>query len=584
MRCGCRTSARWGVRCAKPLKGLLSASALAAVLALWPPPSGSAPQSESAVTFVDITGAAGITFHHDNAHSSEKYLIETMGAGAAWLDYNNDGYLDLYLVNSAATKAYQPPDPLRSALYRNNGDGTFTDVTEKAGVAASGLFGMGVAAGDYDNDGFPDLSVIGYGRSVLYRNNGDGTFADVTQRAGVANLGKWGSSGAWFDYDRDGRLDLVIANYVDFTPEKNLVCLEGPHRSYCHPNKYRGQSPTLYHNNGDGTFTDVSRASRVGLKAGNGLGVVCFDFNGDGWTDIFIANDSMENFLFKNRGNGTFEEVGVPTGVALSDDGKAEAGMGVDAADYDGDGLPDLFITHLDLELNRLYRNRGDGSFEDATFSSKIGARNFRLSGFGTRFIDYDNDGWRDLFIANGHVLDNVELFHKETTHAEKKTMYRNRHGWFEDVTARLGPDMLTARVGRAAAFADFDNDGDMDVLVTNNGQAPQLLRNEGGNRNHWLELRLIGVRSNRDGIGARVKITAGGAVQVDEAKGGMSYQSAHDPRLHFGLGNAARADAVEVRWPSGVVDRLTNVSADRVLVLREGSREASSPQRPLRK
>lgn len=529
------------------------------------------------VKFVDVTSAAGITFRHDNAASPDKYLIETMGSGAAWLDYDNDGYLDLYLVNSAATKAYTPPRPLRSALYKNNGDGTFTDITEKSGVAAEGVFGMGAAAGDYDNDGLPDLYVAGYGRSVLYHNNGNGAFTDVTEKAGVANPGKWASSAAWFDYDHDGRLDLAIANYLDFTPENNLICVEAGHRSYCHPNKYHGQSPTLYHNNGDGTFTDVSRSSKMGLKAGNGLGIVAFDFNGDGWTDVFIANDSMENFLFVNRGNSTFQESGIEAGVALSEDGKAEAGMGVDAADYDGDGLPDLFVTHLDLELNRLYRNRGDGTFEDATFGSKIGARNFRMSGFGARFTDYDNDGWPDIFIADGHVLDNVELFHAETTYAERKTVYRNVRGMFTDVTTALGPDLLVPRVSRAAAFADFDNDGDIDVLVTNSGQPPQLLRNDGGNRNHWLELRLVGVRSNHDGIGARVKIAAGGRTQSAQSKGGMSYQASHDPRLHFGLGSAARVETVEVRWPSGAVDRLAGIAADRVVTIREGEGERPS-------
>jgi hypothetical protein len=529
-------------------------------------------EQDHAVKFVDVTTAAGITFRHDNAQSPDKYLIETMGAGAAWIDYDNDGWLDLYLVNSAATKVYKPEQPLHGALYRNNGDGTFTDVTDKAGVAAAGIFGMGVAVGDYDNDGFADLYVIGYGRSILYHNNGNGTFSDVTAKAGVANRGRWGSSGAWFDYDHDGRLDLVVANYLDFTPETNLICVQGGHRSYCHPNKYHGQPPVLYHNNGDGTFSDVSRTSGIGLKAGNGLGVVCFDSNGDGWTDVFIANDSMENFLFINRGNGTFEEKGITAGVALGEDGKAEAGMGVDAADYDGDGRPDLFVTHLDLELNRLYRNNGNGTYEDATYRSKIGARNFRMSGFGTRFIDYDNDGWRDLFIANGHVLDNIELFHKDTTHAEPKTMYRNLHGLFDDVTSRLGPALLTPQVGRAAAFADFDNDGDIDILVTSNGGAPRLLRNDGGNGKHWVQLRLIGVRSNRDGIGSRVKLIAGGLTQVDEAKGGMSYQAAHDPRLHFGLGSAARVDSIEIRWPSGQIDRLLDVPADRVVTVREGA------------
>ncbi len=546
------------------------------------PPSRTAEQH--AIRFVDIASDAGITFMHDNARSAAKYLIETMGSGAAWLDYDNDGYLDLYLVNSAATKVYRPPRPLRSALYRNNGDGTFTDVTEKAGVAASALFGMGVAAGDFDNDALPDLYIVGYERSILYRNNGDGTFTDITDKAGVRNAGKWGSSAAWFDYDHDGRIDLVIANYLDFTPENNLICLQSGQRSYCHPNKYKGQAPTLYHNTGNGTFTDVGLASGIGAKAGNGLGVLCFDYNGDGWTDVFIANDSMENFLFENRRDGTFREVGMEAGVALGEDGKTEAGMGVAAGDYDGDGRLDIFITHLDLELNRLYRNRGDGSFDDATFTSKIGASNFRMSGFGTRFVDYDNDGWRDIFIANGHVLDNIEMFHSDTTYAERKTVYRNSRGLFTDVTAQLGSDLQRPHVSRAAAFADFDNDGDVDVFVTNNGQAPELLRNDGGNRNHWLQLRLIGVRSNRDGIGARVKLSAGGFTEVDEVTGGTSYQSAHDPRLHFGLGASARVDSIEVAWPSGRVDKLTDLAADRVIVWREGEEEIASPYRPLRR
>ena len=550
------------------LNGAMLAVVIAAVLVYR---QGKA-EPDNAVKLVDVTAAAGIAFRHDNARSAEKYLIETMGAGAAWIDFDNDGWLDLYLVNSAPTKVYKPQRPLGGALYRNNGNGTFTDVTAKAGVTAAGIFGMGVAVGDFDNDGFPDLYVIGFGQSILYHNNRDGTFSDVTAKAKVSNQGGWGSSGAWFDYDHDGRLDLVVANYLDFTPERNLICQQGGHRSYCHPNKYHGQPAVLYHNNGDGTFSDVSRASGIGSKAGNGLGVVCFDFNGDGWTDVFIANDSMENFLFVNRGNGTFEEVGIAAGVALGEDGKAEAGMGVDAADYDRDGRLDLFVTHLDLELNRLYRNLGDGTFEDATFRSKIGARNFRMSGFGTRFIDYDNDGWRDLFIANGHVLDNIEQFHKDTTHAEPNTMYRNVRGSFADVSSQLGPAMLAPQVGRAAAFADFDNDGDIDILVTSNGGAPRLLRNDGGNRKHWIQLRLIGVRSNRDGIGARVKLTAAGLTQVDEAKGGMSYQAAHDPRLHFGLDSAARIDSIEIRWPSGQVDRLQDVAADQLVTVKEGA------------
>jgi enediyne biosynthesis protein E4 len=529
------------------------------------------------VTFVDVAGSAGITSRHDNAASPEKYLIETMGAGCGWIDFDQDGLLDLYLVNSTATRLYTPKQPLRSALYRNNGDGTFTDVTAKAGVGAEGLFGMGVAVGDYDNDGFPDLYVLGYDRSILCHNNGDGTFTDVTAKAGVANHGKWGSSAAWFDYDNDGRLDLVIANYVDWSPDNNVWCGEHKpgYRGYCHPDVYHGQTPTLYHNNGDGTFSDVSAASGLGAKPGNGLGVVTFDYDDDGWQDVFIANDGMENFLFHNNGDGTFREVGYVAGVAVNGDGKTEAGMGTDAADASGNGRLDLIVTHLDFEQARFYRNQGGGTFEDDTFPAKLGYVTFHLSGFGTRFMDYDNDGRRDLFMANGHILDNIELVHAGTYYAEPKLMFRNiGRGVFENVSDQLGPDFITPRVSRGAAVGDFDNDGDLDILVSNNGQAPQLLRNDldhaaGGT--HWLQIFLIGTKSNRDGVGARVKVTAGDLVEYDQRKGGMSYQSAQDPRLHFGLGNRTKVDLVEIRWPSGMVTRLENVAADQVIAVKEG-------------
>lgn len=537
--------------------------------------AGRASAGTNAVTFVDVARSSGISFQHDNAASAEKYLIETMGSGCGWIDYDQNGLLDLYLVNGAATRLYTPKRQLRSALYRNNGDGTFTDVTAKAGVGAEGLFGMGVAVGDYDNDGFPDLLVLGYARSILYHNNGDGTFTDVTAKAGVANSGRWGSSAAWFDYDNDGRLDLVIANYVDWSPGNNYWCGEhGPGmRSYCHPDNYHGQPPTLYHNNGDGTFSDVSKASRVGLKPGNGLGVVTFDYDNDGWQDIFIANDSMANFLFHNNRDGTFQEVAYAENVAVSMDGTQEAGMGTDAADVTGNGRMDLFVTHLDLQLARLYENMADGTFDDATLRSKIAYATFHMSGFGTRFMDYDNDGARDLFMANGHILDNIERFHSDVQYAEPKLMFRNTgHGIFDDVSARLGPDFQLPRVSRGAAVGDFDNDGNLDILVNNNGEAPQLLRNDGGNVNHWLEIFLIGTKSNRDGVGARVKVSAGDLVLYDQRKGGMSYQSAQDPRLHFGLGQHASVDAVEVIWPSGTVTKLGGLRSDQIISLSEAS------------
>ena len=526
------------------------------------------------ITFVDVAKSSGIDFKHDNAATAEKYLIETMGSGCGWLDYDQNGLFDLYLVNGAATKAYKPKTPLRSALYRNNGDGSFTDVTEAAGVGAEGLFGMGVAVGDYDNDGYPDLFVCGYGRCILYRNNRDGTFTDVTKKAGVANEGRWASSAAWFDYDNDGRLDLLVTNYVDWSPENNFYCGDqGPGmRSYCHPDDFHGQPPTLFHNNGDGTFTDVSRASGVGLKPGNGLGVVTFDYDGDGWQDIFISNDSMANFLFHNNHDGTFTESAYLEGVAVSGDGAAEAGMGTDAAVLRKNGRMDLIVTHLDLQLARLYRNMGELGFEDATFASKISYATYHMSGFGARFFDYDNDGATDLFIANGHVLDNVERYHADTRYAEPKLMFRNNeNGVFENVSAQLGEAFILPCVSRGAAVCDFDNDGDLDVLVNNNGGSPQLLRNDGGNANHWVEILLVGTKSNRDGVGAKVMVTAGDLVLQGERKGGMSYQSAQDPRLHFGLGSRDKIDGIEIRWPSGAVTKLADVAADQIIAIEEG-------------
>jgi hypothetical protein len=526
------------------------------------------------VTFADITRSAGISFVHDNAASPEKYLIETMGAGCAWIDYDQDGLLDLYLVNSAGTKLYTPKRTLRSALYHNNGDGTFTDVTERAGVGAEGLFGMGVAVGDYNNDGYPDLFVLGYDRCILYRNNGDGTFTDVSAKARVENRGRWASSAAWFDYDNDGLLDLVIANYLDWSPEKNFYCGDRAPgmRSYCHPDDYLGQPPTLFHNEGNGTFADVSKSSGVGAKAVNGLGVVTYDYDNDGWQDIFIANDSMPNSLFHNNRDGTFREVAYSAGVAVSSDGRAEAGMGADAADLSGNGRLDLIVTHLDQQLARLYRNMGDKGFDDATLRSKIGYATYHLSGFGTRFFDYDNDGARDLFMANGHVLDNIQLYNKDVHYAEPKLMFRNLgNATFENVSDQLGPDLRLPRVSRGVAVGDFDNDGDLDILVNNNGQAPQLLRNDGGNTNRWLQILLIGVKSNRDGVGARVKVTAGDLIQYDQKKGGMSYQSAQDPRLHFGLGTHAIVDEIELIWPSGIVTKLVNLKSDQIIAVKEG-------------
>ncbi len=538
-------------------------------LCAWGTPSTGIP-----VTYVDVVPSARITFRHENAATPKKYLIETMGSGCGWIDYDQDGLLDLYLVNGAETPVYKSKEPLRSALYHNNGDGTFTDVTLRAGVGAEGLFGMGAAVGDYDGDGFPDLLVVGYGRSILYHNNGDGTFADVTARAGVENKGEWASSAAWFDYDNDGKLDLVIVNYIAWTPESDFWCGErGPGmRSYCHPNNYDSQPSTLYHNNGDGTFSNASKSSGLGEKPGNGLGVVTFDYDNDGWQDIFVANDAFPNFLFHNNRDGSFSEIGYLAGVAVSMDGATESGMGTDAADTTGDGRLDLLVGHLETQLARLYRNMGGQIFEDATLLSKIGYATYLMSEFGVRFMDYDNDGACDVFFAAGHVMDNINLYNKEVFYAEPKVMFRNTGGgFFENVSEKLGPDFRTPRVSRGAAIGDFDNDGDLDILVNHCGDTPQLLRNDGGNSNHWLEILLIGTKSNRDGVGARVKVSAGRLVVYDQRKGGMSYQSAQDPRLHFGLGQNANVDKVEIIWPSGTVTELSNLKSDHIIAVKEG-------------
>lgn len=527
------------------------------------------------VKFVDVTARSGITFKHDNAATPEKYFIETMGAGCAWIDYNNDGLLDAYFVQSTETRLYKPKDRLHGALYRNIGKGTFADVTEQAGVGAEGLFGMGVAAGDYDNDGFQDLYVVGWDRSILFHNNGDGTFRDVTEPAGVANRGKWASSAAFFDYDKDGDLDLMVANYVEWSPDRNLYCGEHRpgYRSYCHPDNHQGQLPTLYRNHGNGTFREVTKQAGMGGEPGKGLGLVASDFNNDGWIDVFQANDTIRNFLFLNNGDGTFRDATFTAGVGYSEDGKAEAGMGTDAADYNGDGWMDIFVTHLNYELNRLYKNNGDETFDDATYDSRLANQAFSYSGFGMRFCDYDNDGYPDIFIANGHILDNVHLFHRDVTYAEPKLMFGNvGQGRFENVSNQLGADFSRPSVSRGAALGDYDNDGDLDILVSNNGQAAQLLRNDGGNTNHWLGVYLRGTKSNRDGIGARLKVVAGDLTQVTDAKGGMSYQSAQDPRIYFGLGRRDKVEVLQINWPAGTVDRLSNIAAKQIITVKEGA------------
>jgi hypothetical protein len=527
------------------------------------------------VRYTDVRQSAGITFRQDSTQTDEKYYLETMGTGVGWIDYDQDGLMDLYFVQSAATDIYKPPSPLRSALYHNNGDGTFTDVTEKAGVGGKDHYGQGVAVGDYDNDGFPDMYVTGYGRAILYHNNGDGTFTDVTAKSGVADEGGWSTSAGWFDYDKDGYLDLVVTNYIDWSPKNNMWCGERRpgYRSYCHPGNYKGQRIKLYHNNHDGTFTDVSEASGVGKPEAKGMGVVLADFNNDGWPDIAIANDSWPNFLFINKHDGTFEDVSLVSGLAASEDGRYEAGMGIDAADLDGDGWQDVYITHLDFELNRLYHNNQDGTFTDDTFRSGIGNKAFLLSGVSMKFLDYDNDGWTDILQLNGSMLDNVQLYHSEVTYKEPLLMYGNLgKGQFEKVSESLGPDFMRPIVGRGLATADFDNDGGIDIVTNNRGDYPSLLRNDGATANHWLTVQLIGTKSNRDGTGSSLKLTSEGFVMTEQAKGGMSYMSASDPRIHFGLGKRTSIASLEITWPSGKVDRLTNVPIDQIIAVKEGA------------
>jgi hypothetical protein len=537
------------------------------------------------VQFHDVTREAGIHFHHERAASPERLYPETMGAGVAWIDFNQDGYLDAFFVNSGYTPFFHPDQPPQPALYRNNHDGTFTDVTAQSKIHTDGTMFFGVAVGDYDNDGYPDIYMTGYRHSVLLHNNGDGTFTDVTAKAGVGDDGNWGTAAGWFDYDHDGKLDLLVTNYVQYDVDHPVLCgdirpgfRDAPQTSaYCHPDSFKGSSAKLYHNNGDGTFTDVTEKAGLKNTDGKSLGVVLADLNGDGWTDIFIANDTQRNFLYYNNGDGTFRDATYKSGAGFSEDGRTEAGMSADAADVMNNGLLYLFVSHLDFELNRMYRNNGDGTFTDYTIASGIGQTNILNSAFGARFFDFDNDGWRDLLVVNGHILDNIKLYHPEVTYGEEKTLYRNLgEGRFVDATRTQGPDFRAPRVGRGLAVGDYDNDGWQDFLVSNNGEDAQLFRNEGGNSpaakdNHWIAVRLIGVTSNRDGIGASLKLTAGDFTSYDQAKGGMSYCSAQDPRIYFGLGKHDHVDSLVIHWPSGYAQELKDIPADVVVIATEG-------------
>jgi hypothetical protein len=527
----------------------------------------------SSLQFTDVTAASKIRFTHTNGAAGKKYLPETMGSGGAFLDYDNDGWLDVFLVNSTHWPGAKAAGRPTSALYRNNHDGTFTDVTAKAGLAES-LYGIGVAAADYDNDGWIDIYLAAWGSDRLYRNLGDGRFADVTKKAGADDPG-FSTSVAFVDYDKDGKLDLFICNYVQWEPAKDLNCtLDGKHKSYCTPESYKGTSPTLLHNRGDGTFENVTEKAGVKVPNAKALGIVVLDYDGDGWPDLFMANDTQPNNLFKNQGNGTFKDVAVTAGVAFNEAGVARAGMGVDMADYDGSGRPSLVIGNFSNEMMALYRNDGNGLFIDEAPSSTLGRASLLSLTFACFFFDYDLDGWPDIFAANGHVADDINLVQPKVTYAEAPHLFRNTgKKTFDSMGDKVGADFQKPMVARGAAYGDYDNDGDLDLLVTVNGGAARLLRNDGGNKNKWLRVRAAGTASNRDGIGAKVTVTLpDGRKLWNVVRTGSSYASQSELTLTFGLGGAAKASKVEVAWPSGKADMLADVNAGQTLVVREGA------------
>lgn len=530
----------------------------------------SSAQKRTVVTFEEIPAATSkITWTHDNAHSPDRQLPETVGAGCAFFDYDNDGWVDIYFVNSGPSDFFTPSAPLKNALYRNNRDGSFTDVTDKAGVAG-GKFGMGVIAGDYDADGNIDLYVTNYGPNILYRNNGDGTFTDVTQKSGVSTTG-WSTCATWFDYDNDGKLDLFVSSFVYYDKTQNPLCTDETlkRRYYCVPRLFKPQPSRLFQNNGDGTFKDVSTDSGIAAHPGKSFGAVATDINNDGLQDLFVANDTMPNFLFLNKGKGKFEEIGLSAGVAYGEAGRPRSGMGVDAADYDGDGWQDLFVANIDHEFFSLYRNEKELIFTDQP--GEIAPSTQLLSGWGLKFFDYDNDGDPDLFLVNGHPDDMIELRIPRVKHREPLLMFENTGKGFKDVSASSGAVFSKVFSGRGMALGDFDNDGDADVLTSNNGEPPLLLNNKGGNRNNWIGLQLVATKSNPSAIGAIITWQAGGLKRGRLKIGGGSYLSSHDPREILGIGSATKIDFVEIRWPSGKIDKLTNLAVNKYVKVVEG-------------
>ena len=525
------------------------------------------------ITFVEVAPAkSGITWIHDNGRSEERWLPETCGGGGVFLDYDNDGWMDIYFVNSGPSDFFAPPKPIRNALYHNNHDGTFTDVTEKAGVGAGqmGNFGMGAAAADFDGDGFQDIYVTNYGKNILYHNNGNGTFTDITDKAGVGAPG-WSTCATWFDYNNDQKLDLFVSSFVEYSKAKNVFCGDNRmgKRYYCIPRVFNPRPGKLFKNNGDGTFTDVSKESKIAASLGKEFGAVATDINNDGWMDLFVANDTLANFLFLNKKDGTFEEIGLASGVGYSDSGSPRSGMGVDAVDFDGDGWQDLFVANIDQELFSLYRNQKDLTFLDD--AGEIGQATRLLSGWGLKFFDYDNDGDPDLFLANGHPDDMVESQVSKVKYAEPLLMFENINGKFKNVSSLSGPVFGRDFPARGVTVGDFDNDGFLDLLIINNGAPPVLLRNSGNNGNNWLGLNLVATKSNPGATGAVITWTAGGVKRQRLKTSGGSYLASHDPREILGIGKLAKFDSIEIKWPSGKVDKLVDIPLNKYVKVVEG-------------
>ena len=522
------------------------------------------------IAFTDVTTQSGITFRHV-ASPEKKYIVESMSGGIALFDYDNDGDLDIYLVNSLTVDLVKTKGKTKSHLYRNEGSGKFTEVAEKAGVSDIG-WGMGVAVGDYNNDGFEDLYVTCLGPDYLFQNNGNGTFTNVTAKAGVSDP-RWSTGASFFDYDHDGDLDLFVTNYVDFDVNNLPEFGQGKSCQYksipvqCGPRGLKGAGDSLYRNNGNGTFTDVSKAAGVSDPDGYyGLGVITSDFDEDGLIDIFVANDSTPNFHFRNKGDGTFEEIGFVAGTGVNENGSEQGSMGVTVGDYDHDGKLDLFVTNFADEYNTLYHNNGKNSFTDLSYAAKVAAVSLPYVGWGTKFFDYNNDGWVDLFVANGHVYPQLPGYR------QRRLLHRNnRDGTFTEVSADFGEVLTENRVSRGVAFGDIDNDGDIDLIIADLDGPPQLLRNDGGNANNSIIIKTVGVKSNRSGIGARVTVVSGDLTQVDEVRSGDSYISQSDLRLHFGLEKRAKVDSIQVHWPSGVIDKVSGVGVNRIVTIKEG-------------